>query len=83
MDAPDTAHSIVFDDNNQERRSWRFCNFTLPRSEVVFFCQISIIFFMIVFACINLGMSQKCEDTTIWVAVLSSAVGYILPNPKL
>ena len=82
---PDTVdvRSLVFDDQNQERRSWKFCNYSVPRSEVVFICQVSIIFFMIVFACINLYLSKKCEDTTIWVAILSSAVGYILPNPKL
>ena len=28
---------LVFDDQNQERRSWRFCNSRLPRSEVVYF----------------------------------------------
>ena len=34
---------LVFDDQNQERRSWRFCNSRLPRSEVVYFTQVSII----------------------------------------
>ena len=75
--------SLIFDDQNQERRSWKFCTYSVPRSEVVFICQVSIIFFMIIFSCINLYVSKKCEDTTIWVAILSSAVGYILPNPKL
>ena len=33
--------NLVFDDQNQERRSWRFCNnVSLPRSEVMFFAQI-------------------------------------------
>ena len=83
MDVPDGTHSMVFDDENQERRSWKFCNFTLPRSEVVFACQMIIVFFMVVFGCVNLCLSKTCEDTTIWVAILSSTVGYILPNPKL
>lgn len=76
-------HETVFDDNGVERRSWKFCNFTLPRSEVVFFCQIIIVTSLIVFSCVNLCMNQKCEETQVWIAVLSSAVGYILPNPKL
>ena len=36
--------NLVFDDQNQERRSWRFCNnVSLPRSEVMFFAQIFLI----------------------------------------
>ena len=38
---------FVFDAEHQERRSWRFCNSRLPRSEVVYFTQIIIIFFLI------------------------------------
>lgn len=76
-------HSVVFDEEDQERRSWKFCNFTLPRSEVVFFSQIIILTSLIIFSCINLCMTPKCEDTQVWIAILSSAVGYILPNPKL
>ena len=87
MESSDLAdsgfHSLVFDDENIERRSWKFCNNSVPRSEVVFFSQIIIIAFIIVFSCINIFLSVNCEETTIWVAILSSAVGYILPNPKL
>ena len=28
---------LDFDDQNQERRSWKFCNSRLSRSEVVYF----------------------------------------------
>ena len=28
-------------------------------------------------------LSTTCEETTFWVAVLSSTVGYSLPSPKL
>jgi hypothetical protein len=75
--------SFVFDDNNQERRSWKFCNRTLPRSEVVFFCQFLIILLIILLCGWNLQTLHACEDKLPWIALLSSAVGYVLPNPKL
>ena len=45
---------LVFDDNNQERQSWRFCNSRLPRSEVLYFSQIFIILFVIAVSLIKL-----------------------------
>ena len=36
-----------FDENQQERRSWRLCNSRVPQSEVVYFTQIFRIFFLI------------------------------------
>ena len=41
-------NALVFDEENHERRSWKFFNFRLPRSEVVYFTQILIILFHIV-----------------------------------
>ena len=36
-------NDLVFNEKNQERRSWKFCNSRLPRSEVVYFTQIVLI----------------------------------------
>ena len=50
-DQPDTGVALtesVFDDNHHERRSWRFCNSRIPRSEVVYFTQVFITIFLIV-----------------------------------
>ena len=44
---------LVFDENQQERRSWRFCNSRVPRSEVVYFTPIFIINFLITLSLIN------------------------------
>lgn len=75
--------SIVFDKNDEERRSWKFCNYSFSRSFMVFLSQVAVAIFLIIFSCMNLFLSKRCEDTTIWIAVLSSAVGYFIPNPKL
>ena len=85
-DEADTGISnLVFDVNNKERPPWRCCsNSTVPRSEVIFFVQVSIIVFMIVLCFSMLFLlSESCEEKSIWIALLSSLVGYILPNPKL
>ena len=36
-------NDLVFNEKNKERRSWKFCNSSLPRSEVVYFTQVVII----------------------------------------
>ena len=85
-DQPDNAiNNFVYDENCHERRSWKFCNSVrLPRSEVVFFSQLAIIVVLIALSAVKLLLCQlECEEMSIWVAILSSTVGYILPNPKL
>ena len=84
-DEVDTGISnLVFDVNNKNRSQWPFCsNSTVPRSEVIFFVQFSIIVLMIILCFSMLFLlSESCEEKSIWIALLSSLVGYILPNPK-
>ena len=75
--------NLVFDENNEERRSWRFCNYTLSRSFAVFLSQVLVALFMVIFSSLNIYLSKRCEDSTIWIAILSSVIGYFVPNPKL
>ena len=77
-------NDLVFNEENQERRSWKFCNSSLPRSEVVYFTQIVIILFLIGVSLIKLVFFYlDCEESTFWFSLLSCTVGYALPNPKL
>lgn len=85
-DTPDLGlENLVFDQDNQERPSWRFCNnVTLPRSEVLFVAQMFLIAFIVVVCCMKLlFFPASCEESTLWFSLLSCAVGYALPNPKL
>ena len=85
-DTPDLGlENLVFDQDNQERPSWRFCNnVTLPRSEVLFVAQMFLIIFIVVVCCMKLlFFPASCEESTLWFSLLSCAVGYALPNPKL
>lgn len=76
-------HTIVFDEQENERPSWKLFGYNVPRSEVIFFFQIFIVMIMIVFSCIMLVITEACEDKNIYTAILSVSVGFIIPNPKL
>ena len=88
IDEVDSSHVVqdfVYDSNESERSSWKLCNnITLPRSEVVFFVQMFVIFSPMTLCIIKLAFSSStCEETSVWISILSSLVGYILPNPRL
>ncbi len=78
-----TIGDLVFDENNIERRSWILCNQHLPRSEIGFFTQTILVFLIVIVSISCLIIAKTCEETTVWVAILSSSVGYMLPAPKL
>lgn len=52
-----------------------------PRAEVKYFCQIFIIFIVVVVCLYNL--TAKTGNDTLWTALLGSSIGYLLPNPNI
>ena len=52
-----------------------------PKEEIVFFCQVIILYTVIVVSIYNLTVGHG--DSTLWTALLSSSLGYLLPNPSL
>ena len=83
FDKPVNLGNFVFDEENYERKSWKLFGRRCNRSLLVFLCQFFVIVLMLVCAIVRIMLSTTCEETTVWVAVLSSTVGYILPSPKL
>ena len=61
--------------------NWCFLGESVPRSEIVFFVQIIIVYSVIITSLFNL--SQGVEPQNLWIALLSSSLGYVLPNPNL
>ena len=53
------------------------------RSLLVFLVPVFVIVLMLVCAIVQIMLFTACEETTVWVAILLSTVGYILPSPKL
>jgi hypothetical protein len=60
---------------------WDFFGKILPKSEIVFFTQIIIIYIVIIVSIVNLTLDHTADK--LWIALLSSSIGYILPNPKI
>ena len=74
---------FFFDEENHERKPWKLFGHTCIRSLLVFLCQFFVIVLMLVCAIVRIMLSTTCKETTVWVAILSSTVRYILPSPKL
>ena len=53
----------------------------IPKEEIVYFCQIIIVYTVIITAIVNLSLGEEQRD--LWITLLSSAIGYLLPNPRL
>ena len=62
---------------------WRCCGAEYPRREIVFFAQVAAIYAVVVAAIYNLTVGRDRSDRELWIALLSSALGYMLPNPAL
>lgn len=66
-----------------ERQSalWRVFGRRVPRSEIVFVCQMILIYVVVGVSLFNLTRGHRTDN--LWVALLSSSIGYILPNPSI
>ena len=65
----------------QEEGRWCISGRRVPRSELVYLCQVIIIYTIIIISLYHL--SQQRDDRELWTALLSSSIGYLLPNPKI
>jgi hypothetical protein len=67
----------------QESRSnrWKFCGGDVPRSELVVFSQVIIIYIVVCLCLFNLTSGRG--DSNLWSALLSGSLGYLLPNPTI
>lgn len=74
--------NVVASDTNSEKRSWIFFGHTIPRTEMIFILQAILVFFLTITSVVCLILSKSCDETTVWVAILSSSVGYMLPAPR-
>ena len=72
---------FIFANNNQEQSLWKVCGRTCSRTAFlsIFECLVVL---KLLFLIINLFFARACDERTVWIAIFSSAVGYILPNPR-
>ena len=60
---------------------WNIFGHTMPKSEIVFFMQVFLIYIVVFASIVNLTLYK--DEGKLWTALLSSALGYLLPNPTL
>ena len=60
---------------------WHLFGTECPKEEIVFSCQVIILYTVIVVSIYNLTVGHG--DSPLWTALLSSSLGYLLPNPSL
>ena len=74
-----STHSV--EDVVDAEEGWHLFGTDCPKEEIVFFCQVIILYTDIVVSIYNLTVGHS--DSTLWTALLSNSLGYLLPNPSL
>lgn len=67
--------------SSSERTTWHFLGRNLPKQEVVYFCQVILIYIVVITCIVNLTL--KRDEGKVWTALLGSCLGYLLPNPSI
>ena len=73
---------MTHDTEKRKSRIWNFCGQRLPRSEIVFICQMTLVTLVIAVSLYNLTTESTGSDK-LWIALLGSCLGYALPNPTI
>ena len=74
-------HIVSFPEGSETSSKWNIFGNKMPRSEIVYFCQIFLVYIVVIVSIVNLSMQNG--ENELWIALLSSSIGYILPNPSL
>ena len=82
----DQVDTLIRDPNPVTRRErsskvWQFFGRRVPRSEIVFLCQMILIYVVVGVSLYNLTRADGPDN--LWVALLGSCLGYVLPNPSI
>lgn len=68
-------------ENSTNSERWQLMGRNLPKSEIVYFCQMLVVYIIIVTSIVNLTVQNGKNE--LWISLLSSAIGYALPSPTL
>ena len=68
-------------ENSTHSERWDVMGSKLPKSEIVYFCQMIVVYVIIATSIVNLSLQNGKNE--LWITLLSSAIGYALPSPTL
>ena len=60
---------------------WTWCGRVVPKSVIVFFCQVLAVYIIICTSVYNLTVGT--EPQSLWITLLSISVGYLVPSPVI
>ena len=78
--SPERATFLEKQDDSRSDK-WHLLGTQVPKTEIVYFCQMIIVYIIIITSVINLSIQNGSSE--LWISLLSSCIGYALPNPKL
>ena len=67
--------------SEEDSTPWHLFGTVCPKEEIVFLCQVLVLFTVILISIYNLTTGH--DNSNLWTALLSSSLGYLLPNPTL
>ena len=76
----ETVEDTVEDPGSTSKR-WVLFGSSCPKAEIVCLCQVGVLYNVIVVSIYNLTKTDG--NSNLWTALLSSCLGYLLPNPTL
>ena len=75
MDSPTLSQEIELGER------WSLACGKIQKAQVVYFCQIFIVYTVILVCLVNLCLNGA--QNSLWVSLLSGSIGYVLPAPKI
>lgn len=60
---------------------WKVCCTKAPKDEIIYCCQLVVAISIVAVGLLNITFTDN--DTCLWSILVSGAVGYLLPNPKI
>ena len=69
------------EENRSNGDKWHLLGTRVPQAEIVYFCQMIIVYVIIITSIVNLSLQNGSSE--LWISLLSSCIGYALPSPKL
>ena len=78
---PVSVEVLDSSETHSNHPQWQLCGHGVPKNEIVFFCQVIILYSVILISIYNL--TKENGDSNLWTALLSSSLGYLLPHPTI
>ena len=60
---------------------WKFCGDKFPIEEIIYFCQVLMVYIVVITSIVNLCISDT--NTCMWSSLLSGSVDYLHPSPSI